>query len=40
MIEERIEEIEQQLEGVLTVLEMLLTQMGKMAEIVNQLSKP
>jgi len=38
MIEERVEEIEQQLEGALTVLEMLVAQMKKITEAVNQLA--
>ena len=38
MIEKRVEEIEQQLEGALTVLEMLVAQMKKITEAVNQLA--
>ena len=40
MIEERVEEIEQELEAIGDVLEMLVAQMKTITEIVDQLSKP
>ena len=40
MIEERVEEIEQELEAIGDVLEMLVAQMRTITEIVDQLSKP
>ena len=38
MIEERVEEIEQQLEATNDVLEMIVAQMKKITEAVNQLA--